>query len=123
MYKFIICILDEFKEVINRKWEFIRCEWVKIHNLPDHVYFNHSQHVKVGGVKCQTCHGKVEEYEVMKQYAPLSMGWCINCHRQTEVKFAENNTMVCEIDDDIELLNVATIIKMLNIIVDDYISE
>lgn len=65
-------------------------EWVKIHNLPDHVYFNHSQHVKVGGIKCQTCHGKVEEYEVMKQFAPLSMGWCINCHRQTEVKFAEN---------------------------------
>ncbi len=65
-------------------------EWVKIHNLPDHVYFNHSQHVKVGGVKCQTCHGKVEEYEVMKQFAPLSMGWCINCHRQTEVKFSEN---------------------------------
>lgn len=65
-------------------------EWVKIHNLPDHVYFNHSQHVKVGGIKCQTCHGKVEEYEVMKQFAPLSMGWCINCHRQTEVKFADN---------------------------------
>ena len=65
-------------------------EWVKIHDLPDHVYFNHSQHVKVGGIKCQTCHGKVEEYEVMKQFAPLSMGWCINCHRQTEVKFAEN---------------------------------
>ncbi|MFN8284695.1 MAG: c-type cytochrome [Chitinophagales bacterium] len=65
-------------------------EWIKIHNLPDHVYFNHSQHVKVGGIKCQTCHGKVEEYEVMKQFAPLSMGWCINCHRQTEVKFAEN---------------------------------
>ena len=65
-------------------------EWVKIHNLPDHVYFNHSQHVKVGGIKCQTCHGKVEEYETMKQFAPLSMGWCINCHRNTEVKFAEN---------------------------------
>ncbi len=64
--------------------------WVKIHNLPDHVYFNHSQHVKVGGINCQTCHGKVEEYEVMKQFAPLSMGWCINCHRQTEVKFADN---------------------------------
>lgn len=65
-------------------------EWVKIHNLPDHVYFNHSQHYKVGGIKCQTCHGKVEEYEVMKQFAPLSMGWCINCHRQTEVKFNDN---------------------------------
>lgn len=66
-------------------------EWVKIHNLPDHVYFNHAQHVKVGGIDCQTCHGKVGEYEVMKQFAPLSMGWCINCHRQTEVKFADNN--------------------------------
>ncbi|MCB0507020.1 MAG: c-type cytochrome [Bacteroidetes bacterium] len=76
------------------KTKFVRApkniEWVKIHNLPDHVYFNHSQHVKVGGIKCQTCHGKVEEYEVMKQFAPLSMGWCINCHRQTEVKFTEN---------------------------------
>lgn len=66
-------------------------KWVKIHNLPDHVYFNHSQHVKVGGIDCKTCHGNVEEYEEMKQFAPLSMGWCINCHRQTEVKFKDNN--------------------------------
>jgi mono/diheme cytochrome c family protein len=65
-------------------------EWVKIHNLPDHVYFNHAQHVKVGGVACQTCHGNVQEMEVVEQYAPLSMGWCINCHRQTEVQFADN---------------------------------
>ena len=65
-------------------------EWVRIHNMPDHVYFNHAQHVSVGKVACQTCHGKVEEMEVVKQYAPLSMGWCINCHRQTEVKFADN---------------------------------
>jgi mono/diheme cytochrome c family protein len=76
------------------KGKFVRepknIEWVKIHNLPDHVYFNHSQHVKVGGIDCKTCHGKVDEYEVMKQFAPLSMGWCINCHRQTEVKFADN---------------------------------
>lgn len=65
-------------------------EWVKIHNLPDHVYFNHSQHVNAGGVECQTCHGPIQEMEVVKQFAPLSMGWCINCHRQTEVKFADN---------------------------------
>ncbi len=65
-------------------------EWVRIHNMPDHVYFNHAQHVSVGKVECQTCHGKVEEMEVVKQYSPLSMGWCINCHRQTEVKFADN---------------------------------
>ncbi len=61
-------------------------EWVRIHNLPDHAYFNHAQHVSVGKVECQDCHGKVEEMEVLQQYAPLSMGWCINCHRQTEVK-------------------------------------
>jgi mono/diheme cytochrome c family protein len=66
-------------------------QWVKIHNLPDHVYFNHSQHVKVGGIACQTCHGNVQEMEVVKQFAPLSMGWCINCHRQTDVQFANND--------------------------------
>jgi len=65
-------------------------EWVRIHNLPDHAYFNHAQHVSVGKVACQTCHGKVEEMEVVKQAMPLTMGWCINCHRQTEVKFADN---------------------------------
>jgi len=65
-------------------------EWTRIHNLPDHVYFNHSQHVTVGEVECQTCHGPVEEMAVLGQYAPLSMGWCINCHRQTEVQFEGN---------------------------------
>ncbi|MDX2002973.1 MAG: c-type cytochrome [Chitinophagales bacterium] len=65
-------------------------EWVRIHNLPDHVYFNHSQHVVVGGVACQTCHGPVETMEVMTQYSPLSMGWCISCHRQHEVNFSGN---------------------------------
>lgn len=65
-------------------------EWERIHNLPDHVYFNHSQHVTVGEVECQTCHGPVEEMEVLGQHAPLSMGWCINCHRQTEVQFEGN---------------------------------
>ncbi|MBK8501768.1 MAG: c-type cytochrome [Saprospiraceae bacterium] len=65
-------------------------EWIRIHNLPDHVYFNHAQHVTVGKLACQQCHGKVEEMEVVKQYAPLSMGWCINCHRETDVKFTDN---------------------------------
>jgi len=60
-------------------------EWVRIHNLPDLVYFNHSQHVKVGGLECQTCHGPIEEMEEVYQYSVLSMGWCINCHRETEV--------------------------------------
>ncbi len=66
-------------------------EWVRIHNLPDHVYFNHAQHVTVGKLECQQCHGAVEEMELVKQHSPLSMGWCINCHRQTEVKFADND--------------------------------
>jgi mono/diheme cytochrome c family protein len=66
-------------------------EWKKVHNLPDHVYFNHAQHVTVGKVECQSCHGTVEKMEVLKQHAPLSMGWCINCHRQTSVKFKEND--------------------------------
>lgn len=65
-------------------------EWTRVHSLPDHVYFNHSQHVSIGKVACQTCHGKVENMEVMAQHSPLSMGWCINCHRQTDVKFKDN---------------------------------
>lgn len=66
-------------------------EWVKIHNLPDHVYFNHSQHVAVGKVQCQRCHGPIETMDEVYQFAPLSMGWCINCHRQAQVQFADNN--------------------------------
>lgn len=66
-------------------------EWTRIHNLPDHAYFNHSQHVTVGQVECQKCHGPVQEMEVVYQYSTLGMGWCINCHRETEVKFAEND--------------------------------
>jgi mono/diheme cytochrome c family protein len=65
-------------------------KWVRIHNLPDFAYFNHSQHVEVGGIECQTCHGPVEEMEIMYQHAPLTMGWCINCHRETEVKVQDN---------------------------------
>jgi mono/diheme cytochrome c family protein len=65
-------------------------KWVRIHNLPDFVYFNHSQHVNVAGVECQTCHGPVQEFEIMKQYSKLTMGWCIDCHRKTDVKMEGN---------------------------------
>ncbi|MEQ8324889.1 MAG: c-type cytochrome [Vicingaceae bacterium] len=71
-------------------------KWVKIHNLPDHAYFNHSQHVTVGKVACQTCHGPIEEMDVVQQWAPLTMGWCINCHRETKVS-AEGNGYYDEI--------------------------
>ncbi len=60
-------------------------EWVRVHNLPDLAYFNHSQHVAVGGVECQTCHGPIQEMEVVGQHSALTMGWCIDCHRQTEI--------------------------------------
>ena len=65
-------------------------KWVRIHNLPDFAYFNHSQHVSVAGIECQTCHGPVEEMEIMYQHSPLTMGWCINCHRETNVKVKDN---------------------------------
>lgn len=65
-------------------------KWVKVHNLPDHAYFNHSQHVTIGKIACQKCHGPVETYTVGKQWAPLTMGWCINCHRETKVQMEGN---------------------------------
>ena len=65
-------------------------EWTRIHMLPDHVYFNHAQHVNIGKIACQQCHGKVEQMDLLYQYSPLSMGWCINCHRETEVQFTGN---------------------------------
>ena len=96
---------DEGERIVDEQWYNIKAsltneikkeipgpiEWVRIHNLPDHAYFNHAQHVSVGKVECQTCHGPIEEMEIVYQYSPLSMGWCINCHRQTEVQFAEND--------------------------------
>jgi hypothetical protein len=62
-------------------------KWVKIHNLPDHVYFNHAQHINAGKVACQTCHGNIQEMNKVGQIAELSMGWCVNCHRETKVNF------------------------------------
>jgi mono/diheme cytochrome c family protein len=76
----------EVKAMFNRP-----VEWVRIHNMPDHVYFNHAQHVNAGNIECQTCHGAIEEMVVVKQHAPLSMGWCINCHRNTNVDFGSNS--------------------------------
>ena len=67
-------------------------KWIKIHNLPDHVYFNHSQHVKVGKQQCQTCHGNIQAMPEVYQFAELSMGWCVNCHRETKVDFYNKET-------------------------------
>jgi mono/diheme cytochrome c family protein len=65
-------------------------QWIRIHNLPDFVYFNHSQHVKVQGLRCQTCHGPVETMKEVYQYSPLTMKWCIQCHKRTDVNTKGN---------------------------------
>lgn len=65
-------------------------EWVRLHNLPDHVFFSHAQHVGVAKVDCKQCHGEVKEMDIVKQTSDLSMGWCINCHRETKVNFKDN---------------------------------
>lgn len=65
-------------------------EWVRVHNLPDLAFFNHSQHVVVGKIECQECHGAMEEVGVANQHSPLTMGWCVNCHRETSVQVANN---------------------------------
>lgn len=79
---------DEETQSYTGKTEPVK--WVRIHNLPDFAYFNHAQHVTVGGIECQTCHGPVEEMEVMYQFSPLTMGWCITCHKETDVKMEGN---------------------------------
>jgi cytochrome c551/c552 len=65
-------------------------EWIRIHNLPDHVYFNHAQHVNAGKQQCQTCHGEIQKMDEVYQFTDLSMGWCVNCHRETKVQFTDN---------------------------------
>lgn len=80
----------EITKVVNA-WETqTPIEWVRVHNLPDLAYFNHAQHVNVGGVECQTCHGPIEEMDVVYQHSTLTMGWCIECHRTTEVNVKGN---------------------------------
>ncbi|MEX2371698.1 MAG: cytochrome c3 family protein [Bacteroidales bacterium] len=66
-------------------------EWIRIHRLPDHVFFSHAQHVGVAKLDCQECHGPVEEMHVVGQFADLSMGWCLDCHRTKKVDFLEND--------------------------------
>ncbi|MGV8042467.1 MAG: cytochrome c3 family protein [Thermoanaerobaculaceae bacterium] len=57
--------------------------WVKVHDLPDYVYFNHSAHVR-RGVGCESCHGRIDRQDVVRQVATLSMGWCLDCHRDPD---------------------------------------
>jgi hypothetical protein len=64
--------------------------WICIHKLPDHSFFSHAQHVNVAGLDCAECHGAVEEMHIVRQVEDLSMGWCLDCHRETKVPFFEN---------------------------------
>jgi len=80
----------EIQKLYDAKLNNTPIEWVRVHNLPDLAYFNHAQHVEVGGIECQTCHGPIEEMEVVRQEANLTMGWCINCHRTTKIKTRDN---------------------------------
>ena len=75
-------------------------KWVRIHNLPNHAYFNHSQHVVAGNIECQECHGAIEEMDVVYQQEKLTMGWCINCHRDSKIDL--DNPYYHEYDEWVE---------------------
>lgn len=71
-------------EKVRESWETGESiEWIRVHNLPDYAYFNHAAHVNVG-VGCESCHGRIDRMEVVQQVEPLSMSWCLDCHRNPE---------------------------------------
>lgn len=90
--------VSEIAKVISAYENMKPIEWIRVHNLPDHVFFSHAQHVSAGGVKCEECHGKVEKMDVIVQVNDLSMGWCVNCHRSKKVNF-QNNRFYTEYRD------------------------
>lgn len=70
--------------LIHNSWDQdIPMRWTRVHNLPDYAYFNHSAHLRAG-VGCISCHGDVSQMEIVRQVAPLSMGWCLDCHRHPD---------------------------------------
>jgi hypothetical protein len=81
----------EIAKVIEASENEVPIEWVRVHDLPDHVFFSHAQHVNAGKLDCIECHGDVAEMDVIRQVEDLSMGWCIDCHRTKEVQFVDNN--------------------------------
>lgn len=74
----------EVLEVVNALQQQEPIRWVRVHKLPDHAFFDHSAHVGAGQVQCQTCHGQIQSMGIVRQDAPLTMGWCLSCHRQQE---------------------------------------
>ena len=93
-------------ELVKESWETGKAiEWVRVHNLPDYAYFNHSAHTNVG-VGCESCHGRIDKMEVVYQSEPLSMGWCLDCHREPE-KYVrpvdEVTTMGYQVENQLEM--------------------
>ena len=82
--------VTEISKIITAFENLKPIEWIQVHNLPDHVFFSHAQHVTAGKVSCQECHGDVKSMHVIRQVSDLSMGWCINCHRNRKVDFKDN---------------------------------
>ena len=80
----------EIQKIFDAKANDTPIEWVRVHNLPDLAYFNHAQHFEVGNIECQTCHGPIEEMEVVRQHSNLTMGWCIDCHRTQAISTKDN---------------------------------
>lgn len=95
----------EINKITEAQLNMTPIEWVKVHNLPDHVYFSHAQHVGAGKLDCAECHGTVEEMHVVEQVNDLSMGWCLDCHRTRKVDFESNEyyTLFEEYHKNIEL--------------------
>lgn len=97
---------SENLELVRESWETgASIEWVRVHNLPDYAYFNHSAHVTVG-VGCESCHGRVDKMEVVYQAEPLSMSWCLDCHREPEKYIRpveEVTTMGYEVENQLEI--------------------
>lgn len=91
---------------IRESWETGEpVEWVRVHNLPDYAYFNHAAHVNAG-VGCESCHGRVDRMEVVFQKEPLSMSWCLDCHRNPEQYVRpvdEVTTMGYEAENQLEM--------------------
>ncbi|MFW6257805.1 MAG: cytochrome c3 family protein [Prolixibacteraceae bacterium] len=81
----------EISKVVEAHEEGRSIEWIRIHDLPDHVFFSHAQHVGAGKLDCAQCHGEVEEMHVVRQVSDLSMSWCLECHRETNVDFLGND--------------------------------
>jgi hypothetical protein len=79
-HRFVAKDKPEVQKILKAFDEGKPIEWNRVHRLPDHVYFAHERHVR-GGVRCQECHGDVASMDLARQVSPLTMGWCVDCHR------------------------------------------